>query len=841
MPEVYEYRFVCPLPNGMHARPANCLEQVVAGFTESQVSLTNLSNQKTANARSILSLVGADIKAGDECVLRVEGENCGPAYREIVQFLKEKLPSCDDVLPPAAFQSEAYIPPVLRAAEVPMIFGCKAVSGFGKGNVVIVEALKLPAGIDPREPVRPEQELRKIEKAVAEHRSDITIKLGSGRLASVESKVLEAHLSIASDVEFLDRVRCLIRQRGICAGQAIIESFEYFSGILKSARSELIRERVVDLQDVCSHLLKKIYGSAASDQIMLSGPSVCVADNLTPSQFISMDKTLLSGLVLMHGGNTSHTVILARSFGIPTVTGIKDAAILSNGQEVVVDATYGIVITRMNAQAERYYAAQRRKQEFEHRYFDDFRSKPAKTVDGVRLEVMANVATADEVLMAMSGGAEGIGLFRTEMLFMGRDSAPSEDEQFSEYKKAAEYAAGKPVIIRTFDIGGDKSVSYLNLTSEDNPFLGYRGARVYREYEGLLKNQLRAILRASAFGCLKIMIPMVSCLEEVTYVRSLLDRIKTELDVRSLPYDKSISLGIMVEVPSVVFVIPQLAGLVDFLSIGTNDLTQYFLAIDRGNERVSALYQSRHPGLLGLIQKIVEDAHRHKLWVGMCGEMAGQVDHLPLLLGAGLDEVSVSIPAVAAIKARCADYDSRDCRMIFERAVSAKSAGQVDMILAERQREPVARPVIELSLIDLDADCINKEEAIQYATDMLYYAHRTEKPAELEQDFWQRESVYSTGLGYGFAVPHCKTNAVCAHSICLLRLSKPIVWKSIDDNPVDIVIAMTIRDGQTAGDAHMKIFSKLARHIMHDDFRGMLRSLQDRQAVLAYLQEKLAL
>jgi len=212
-----------------------------------------------------------------------------------------------------------------------------------------------------------------------------------------------------------------------------------------------------------------------------------------------------------------------------------------------------------------------------------------------------------------------------------------------------------------------------------------------------------------------------------------------------------------------------------------------------------------------------------------------------LLLGAGVDEVSVSIPAVAVIKARCADYDSRDCRTIFERALSAKSAGQVDMILAERQRDPVAKPVIEPGLIDLDADCINKEEAIQYVTDMLYYAHRTEKPAELEKEFWHRERMYSTGLGYGFAIPHCKTQTVCANSICMIRLQKPIIWNSIDDKPVDIVIAMTIRDGQMAGDTHMKIFSKLARQIMHDDFRGMLRSLQDKQAVLAYLQEKLGL
>ncbi len=842
IPEKYEYQFVCPLPNGFHARPASRFEQLVCNFA-SRVSVQNLSNGKIANARSILSLVSADIKQGDECVLKVVGDDCNVAYQELVRFVREELPTCDEALPQVdESRQETFVPHVLRVAGVEIVPGKTVVSGFGRGRVVFVKSLACPVELDDSEVVDVQAELQKVDEAIEKQQSDLKVKLGAGGMSTMERDVFKAHLSIANDVELIEKIHSLIEEKGLCAGKAILESFSCFSDILGKAESVLIRERVVDLRDVCSQLLTQIYGSTANDHIVLTEPSVCVADDLTPSQFINLDKSLLSALILTQVGSTSHTVILARSFGIPTLTGICNIdGHLAAGQEVVVDANYGFLLTDINDQVERFYHRRQRHHDLQQEQINAYRDRPAQTYDGKRLEVMANVATAGEVKAAMESGAEGVGLFRTEMLFLSRDHAPSEQEQFHEYKTAAEFAAGRPVIIRTFDIGGDKTVNYMQTAAEDNPVLGCRGVRVYKQYEDLLEDQLRAILRASAFGHVKIMIPMVTCIEEVQYVRSVLQKVQSKLDAASIAYDADISLGIMVEVPSVAFFIPQLAEVIDFLSIGTNDLTQYFLAVDRCNGQVSSLYQSRHPGLLGIIRKIIDDAHQHGLWVGMCGEMAGQVECLPLLLGAGIDEVSVSIPYVNEVKAGCCEYDSTQCRGLLQQAIEAKTPAQVDAILLGCEHHGSDRSVIDVSLVDLEADCVSKQEVIQYVTDRLCLNGRTRNCRGLEDDFWKRESVYSTGLGYGFAVPHCKTPHIRANSICVLRLREPIEWDSIDSKPVKIVIAMTIRDVQDAGTVHMQIFSKLARSIMHEDFRRHLETIKNCDEVVAYLHQKLEL
>lgn len=839
-PDIQEYRFTCSLLHGIHARPACCLEKVASGF-ESCVSVENLSNHTRANAKSVLSLVGADIKKGDACLLTVEGADCRAAYPAMVRFLEDEFPGCDERLPEPSFLSgDGYIPPALAVAGVRILAGRPAVSGFARGKVVFVEALRLPRGLAEAESICPDSELRKLELAVTRLRSEMTVKLGSGRMSKTESDVLKAHISIAGDVELLEKIRRTIAEKRVGAGQAIILSFNHFSSILKKAQSELIRERVLDLQDVCSQLLKKIYGTQVCEPVTPKEPSICVADNLTPSMFMAMDKRMISALVLLEGGDTSHTVILARSFGIPTLTKLKDVdTLFENDREMIVDANYGLLITEINDAVERFYRSERRKRDFELEQAAFFKDKPALTCDGVLLEVMANVATADEVKAALSNGADGIGLFRTEMLYMGRDKAPTEEEQFCEYKRAAEYADGKPVIIRTFDIGGDKPVDYLNLSTEANPFLGYRGARLYRDYESLLADQLRAILRASAFGNLRVLIPMVSCVEEVRHFRGVLEAVQGGLDAEGVCYDRTIRLGVMVEVPAAAFLIAQLSVLVDFLSIGTNDLTQYVLAVDRGNDRVKPLYQSRHPGVLDVIKKIVEEAHRYRLPVGVCGEMAGQSESLPLLLGAGVDDVSVSIPFVAQIKAACSQYNSEDCRQMLKCAVRAENVDQVNAVLKSVPRCTAVKSVIDVNLIDLAADCLNKEEVIKYASEVLYFDGRTEDPIALEKDFWRREAVYSTGLGHGFSIPHCKTKQIQSDSICVLRLPHPVQWGSLDDEPVTVVIAMTIRDTEDAGDSHLKTFSKLARNIMHEDFRDRLRTIGDRGEVAAYLHEKL--
>ncbi len=839
--ECLEYKFTCPLPNGLHARPANLLEQVVSEF-RSTISLLNLSNNKVANTRSVLSMVGADIKEGDECIIKVSGEDKETAYKELVRFIKNELSGCDDALPETAVVGDLYIPPVLAAADVSFYTGMPVVAGFGRGKVVHVEALKLPANIAGSTVDDPDTEIALLKDAVTRLQAEISVKLKSPAVSAMEKEILGAQYSIAADEELVKFACDRISGSAVNAGTALLNAFEHFSAILRDACSELIRERIVDLQDVCSQLLKMLYGSCGSDKIVLDGPSVCVAENLTPSQFISMDKTHLKALATVNGSSTSHVVILARSYGIPTLVGVKDACVgLSSGQEVFVDANYGLLVYEINEKVERFFALEDRMQSCHEEHLSAYVDKTASSADGFTLKVVANIALAAEVEAAMARGAEGVGLFRTEMLFMDRSDVPSEEEHFAEYKAAAEAADGKPVTIRTFDIGGDKEVACLDLVSEENPFLGYRGVRIYQEYETVFKSQVRAILRASAFGKLKIMIPMVTCVDEVIYVKGVLDSVMEELSAESVTFDADIELGVNIEVPSAAFIIPQLAEYVSFVSLGTNDLTQYFLAVDRGNKQVSSLYQNRHPGFLWLVNNIVEQAHSCSLKVSMCGEMAGQLENLPLLLATGIDELSVAAPAILPIKAAVGEYETSLCRDMLDKALKAKTVKHVNDILSEFSTQNSEKPVIQVSLVDLDADCINKPEVIKYVCNVLFCDRRAANAIDLEKDFWRREAVYSTGLGHGIAVPHCKTSFIKCNSICVLRLKQPVEWESLDGEPVDMIFGMTIKDVEQAGNAHMRIFSKLARNIMHEEFRDTIRNLGSEQAIVEYLFEKLEL
>lgn len=842
MLDLCEYSFTCPLPNGLHARPANTLERLASGFA-SDISIVNLSNQRVANAKSVLSLVGADIKSGDSCVLKVGGKDSQKAYREIVRFLETEFAECDEPLAETHSPIHAgWLPPMLKDAGVKVLFGTPVVPGCTRGKIVSIEGLRLPECLDQTASIQVEQELLNVDEAVAEVCRRIRQQLEKTARSSAERGVLQAHLSIAQDVELLACIRKLIQEKRICAGQAILEALGHFSSLLKAAQSELIRERITDLQDVCSQLIEALYGTTGQTPVSLTEPSIVVAENLTPSQFLALDKNKISGLVLLSAGTTSHTIILARSFGIPVLTGVEHGECLrDSGGEGVLDADYGVLIPEINERVERFYAFEHRKYRLKMQRDKAFGDKPAVTQDGRRVAIMANVATAEEVAAALRNGADGIGLFRTEMLFLSRSEPPSEDEQFDVYKKAAALAEGRPVIIRTFDLGGDKMAEYLNLKPEENPFLGYRGVRLYPDYEDLFRTQLSAILRASVFGKLKIMIPMVSCVEQVTYVRGLLDQVKAELSKRAAAFDPAIEMGIMMEVPLAAFVIGQLAELVDFLSIGTNDLAQYFMAVDRTNEQVAPLYQCHHPGFLALIDKIVDDAHQHNLHVGMCGEMAGQLNNVGLLLGAGLDSLSMSIPSVPEIKAACSLYDSGLCRELLKQAMMCRTAEEVDALQSEQIAQAAGRKVVDVDLVDIHADCTTKEEAIKYACDTLFLDRRTDNPVALERDFWKREAIYSTGLGHGFAIPHCKTKHILSNSICVFRLGHPVEWGAIDGNPVSVIIAMAIRDTDRAGDTHLRIFSRLSRNLMHEVFREKIRSAAAAAEIVSFLSEKLEL
>jgi fructose-specific PTS system IIA-like component len=815
------------------------LEQIVAEFT-SRVTLVNLSNGKSANAKSVLSLVSADVKKGDQCVVELEGAGCGNEYDEIVRFMEDEFPCCDEDQPtPAEFEANGYVPPVLRVAGVHIETCRPIVAGFGRGKVVHTEALKLPNNVGSGKIDDVSGELSKIEMGVDALRANLTARLDSKSISVTERNILRAHLSIANDVELSDKVKSLIEEKKVPAGVAIVEAFEYFSGLLSSAQSEIIRERVADLKDICTQLIEVIYGSGDFNEIKLVEPTICVAEDLTPSQFISLEKSLLCGLVLTDAGATSHTVILARSFGIPTVSASAGVGkSIQEGQEVIVDADYGLIVTLINPQVERFYESEREKQRCIEEKYERYKTVAAKTKDGFAVEVMANVSMAEEVAKAVANGADGIGLFRTEMLFMTTSTAPTEQEQFEQYKIAAEAAAGRDVIIRTFDIGGDKPAEFIELAAEDNPFLGCRGVRLYRRYEKFFADQLRAILRASAFGNLKIMVPMVSCVEEVDYVINVLNRVKGELSERGCEFNSQIELGIMVEVPAAAFILPQLAGKISFVSIGTNDLTQYFIAVDRGNELVSDLYNAMHPGVISIIRKVVEDAHQNRIKVGLCGEAAANLDMSSVLVGTEIDELSVSIPSVPRLKAHICMLERRHCSQLLECTIAADTAQTVQQCL-EASRPSMMLPIVDEKLVCFDVDCVNKEEVIKFLADRLHIQGRSNDSCKLEVDFWLREQLYSTGLGFGIAVPHCKSKYVLSNSITILRLRNKLEWGSLDGEPVDVIIGMTIKDEDNAGNEHMRIFSTLAKNIMHEEFRNKIRTIDSEDGIVSYLREKL--
>lgn len=833
----HDCTFRCPLPNGLHARPASQLAEVATQFS-SDVTLVNERTRARADAKSVLAIVAIDVNLDDPCRVCVAGADAEAALAAIGEFVANSLPACDEPLAAPVAGAEVVLPRLLRKADFRWHGGTPVCRGIGQGIVVAVGGLVLPAELagEPGPPGGGEQE--KVDRAIAAVRGDLEARLAA-QPSATEAAIIRVHLSIVGDVALADKiVELVLADRS--AGRAIVEAGEFFGSRLKRAESTYVRERAIDVEDICQQLLEHVYGGLfRAAGVELTEPSVVVAENLTPGQFLSLDKRFLKALVLEHAGTTSHTAILARSFDIPTLAGVAGVrARLPAGHEVIVDANLGIVAAEINTAVRRYYERElltlnRRKERLAK-----FIHAPAITRDGQRLKVAANVATVDELAPAFEQGAEGIGLFRTEMLFMDRSAAPSEEEQFAAYVQAARAAKGRPVIIRTIDVGGDKPLPYLHLAREANPFLGYRGARIYPEHGEMIATQLRAIIRASGFGSVRVMVPMVSSVDEIRWVKGQIAEIQAHLKASGVAFDPAMPVGIMVEVPSVTFVLDQLCAEVDFLSIGTNDLLQYFLAVDRDNDQVAGLSSPRHPAFLRLLAKIVEDAHRHGCGVAMCGEMARDPQCLPLLVGLGLDEISVAVPDVPALKAAVTRLSAAECREVLAAAQACRNIAEVDDVLAAFRGRGPTRSLLDPELITIGSDSTSREEVIKEIVDAFYAAGRTDDPLAVEEAIWAREEVYSTGLGHGFAIPHCKTDAVTANSIGVVRLKQPVEWESVDDQPVQYVILLAIRESD-AKDAHMKVFSTLARRLVHEEFRERLLAACNREAILACLAEEL--
>lgn len=833
-----EFQFTCSLPNGVHARPASALEEVASCFG-AEINLTNQRTGRSANAKSVLSIVGTDIRLNDSCSLRVSGADEADALAALTTFLVNEFPRCDEALPTVARNGERPLPPGLSQLGANIRRGTPVVPGIGQGRLALASGLCVPRHIPTRGATDFAAEVRKLDTALSALVASYEARL-TRHASRLEGDLIKTHRSIARDPEFRARLHEALRRNTHTAAGAIADTEAHFTAMLLASESALLRERALDLQDVCQQLLGQVYGkAAAAAEPQLTEDSIVIAESLTPGQFLRLDRQRLKGLVLAHAGTTSHTVILARSFAVPTLTGVANLASAGwAGREAILDGDAGLLVTDLTAAVRRYYQTEQQRLAERRERERRFIVPAGRTADGERVEIAANLTSAEEVTVAFAAGAESIGLFRTEMIFFDRDSPPDEEEQFTEYCRVLKAAGDRPVTIRTMDFGGDKPLALLNLPAEDNPFLGYRASRLYPEFESLFRTQVRALVRASAHGRLKLLLPMLTTLEEARWAKRVIAEEQAQCRARQQPFNEQLPVGAMIEVPAAAFLLDQWCRELDFFSIGSNDLLQAFAAADRTDPRLARFYDPLQPAFLRLLQKIVTDAHAGGKRVGLCGEIGGQPQWLPLLVGLGLDEISAAPSALPALKAELAAWSATACRELVRQAVACASADAVRELISSQAARPTA-PLIEPELILMESDSATKAEAIKEAVDRLYVLGRTEEPREVEQAVWQREAVYSTGFGHGFAIPHCKTPAVNTNSIAVLKLRNPVAWGSLDHQPVRVMILLAIRESEQAG-LHMQILSRLARKVMHDDFRDRLSHEQNPAALCAFLAESLS-
>ncbi|MCJ7523683.1 MAG: phosphoenolpyruvate--protein phosphotransferase [Candidatus Aminicenantes bacterium] len=833
--------FAFPLVNGLHARPASLMQEACLPFTAA-CRFCNLRNGQQADVKSVLELVASDTAAQDACRLEISGADEKKAGRALRAFLRQDLPRADDNLPPPASATvqAAWLPPVFQHGTVRVLPGRALAAGIGSARALILQKTRMIALGFASGKKDAKNELRLFQDACREVEAELRSQAATAKNATAAA-IMKAHLAMISDPGFRERINDLIAKRKKSAGQALGETTAHYTRILQKSHSVYLRERVGDLQDLAAQLGERLYGpSLPKAHQSLCAPCIVVAATLPPSELLGLEHKYLRGLVLGDIGLTSHTAILARSFGIPAVSlsPRELGEIVSSGQ-LVVDGRRGLVIQEPGPALKRYYRLEEMKLRLQAGQLAALRGRPAQTTDGLRIEIAANIGGTKELAGAWRHGAEAIGLFRTETLFLERDTAPDEDEQLAAYRQAAISAKGRPVIIRTLDIGGDKPLPYLNLPQEENPNLGYRAVRFYGEHEDLIRCQLRAILRAARHGNLKIMVPMVSAIEEVRLLRRLLAEAGAELRERKIPHADNIEVGIMVETPAAALFVDQLGREADFFSVGSNDLLQYFLAVDRGSARLGELYSPLHPAFLRLLFQAAAQARKAKRWLGICGEMAANPEYLPLIIGLGFDELSMAAPAIPAVKERIARLDSGACRALLNQALHCASAKEVARLLGEFNGRGETMEVIAAELIRLDSPSRSADEAIKELCDLLELGGRVQNAHELEEAVWKREETFATDLGLGFALPHGKAATVRTGSVAFLRPRRPIRWGGKSSAPVQAVLMIAI-PAAAKGEEHLKLIARLSRRLMHEDFRETLLAAKDAKTVLAAIRTCLA-
>ncbi|WHY79153.1 phosphoenolpyruvate--protein phosphotransferase [Neobacillus sp. WH10] len=515
-----------------------------------------------------------------------------------------------------------------------------------------------------------------MEKSISELeaiRDKAKIDLGADKAA-----IFEAHLLVLSDPELNAPIENKIQSENVNAEFALKETADMFIMMFEQMDNEYMKERAADIRDVTKRVLAHLLGVELPNPSMIAEEVIIVAEDLTPSDTAQLNRNFVKGFTTNIGGRTSHSAIMARSMEIPAVVGTKTATEeITNGDLVIVDGLKGEVHINPTPELVKEYRKVHEDYEIQKAEWAKLVNEPTISNDGHHVELAANIGTPNDLKGVIENGGEGVGLYRTEFLYMGRDQLPSEEEQFESYKAVLERMEGKPVVVRTLDIGGDKELPYLDLPKEMNPFLGFRAIRLCLEEQGIFRTQLRALLRASNFGNLKIMFPMIATLDEFRAAKAILEEEKEKLLSEGQTVADKIELGIMVEIPSTAILADQFAKEVDFFSIGTNDLIQYTMAADRMNQQVSYLYQPYSPSILRLVKMVIDAAHAEGKWAGMCGEMAGDETAIPVLLGLGLDEFSMSATSILKARSQIKNLKRSDMEKLAQEVLNMQTTAQV--------------------------------------------------------------------------------------------------------------------------------------------------------------------
>ena len=677
-PTVTSEAIILPNPNGLHARPAAVLSSTAKTF-KSDIRLR--LGDRSANARSVTSLMALETARGDKVVLVAKGPDALEAVNRLTPMIAEGLgdEGCVPVSASATMTEAPIAAPAPRKdADPNLLTGVAASSGLAVGEVYQVRHVEIQV---KEEGGTPDQERRLLDGAIDRAAGQLEALRAQlhGHKEQAKAAIFAAHSELLEDPDLIEIATSAIA-KGKSAAFAWKNAVKSHAERLAGLRNQLLAQRANDLRDVGERVLEVLTG-VKREAPSYPANAVLIAEDLTPSDTAAMERGKVMGFATVRGGATSHVAILARSLGIPALAGIEARALeLPNGTPVILDGSKGTL--RLNPSPEEMKKLREAQVRHEQQRKEDLAHalEPATTTDGRNIEVAGNIGGLKDAGEVAQLGGDGVGLLRSEFLFMERSAAPSEDEQFEEYKAIAlALGADRPLIIRTLDVGGDKPLAYLPIPKEDNPFLGERGIRVGLDRPEILRTQLRALLRASQFGKLRIMFPMIATMAELLDAKAILAEEASSLGIPPMP------CGIMAEIPAVAIMAEVFAEEADFFSIGTNDLTQYTLAMDRGHPKLAPKVDALNPGLLRLIALTVEGARKHKRFTGVCGGIAGDAQAVPILVGLGVDELSVSLPSIPTIKAQIRRLSHAECRDLAQRALNCRTGDEVRALLPDTE------------------------------------------------------------------------------------------------------------------------------------------------------------